>query len=99
MNLGEGTKKAGDCRLLQVVFSHPTHPDSTTMANKAKQGHPLATVNIQFLEPEDSDLGQTIMVFASDRVQRCAPKRKSPGELKGASPRKQRRGTDSCGSK
>ena len=93
-NLGTRTKKAGECGLLQVVFSHPSDPNSKILEKAAEQGHPLATVNLNFLEPEDSNLGQTILALAKDAVQGHSQKRKSSDKLEEASPRTLRSGTN-----
>ena len=72
-NLGNGTKKAGRCGLLRVVISHPALTDSNTLEEATKGSHPLATVPLGFLEPTDSDLGQTscLTCFALIATQRA----------------------------
>jgi len=92
-NLGNGTKKAGRCGLLRVVFSHPSLPDSDTLKEAAKGSHPLARVPVGFLEPHDSDMGQTVLSLANLALQRPDRKRKSSDEIEGARPKRQR-GTD-----
>jgi len=93
-NLGTGTKKAGRCGLLQVVFSHPSPLDSNALEEATKGSHPLAIFPIRFLEPRDSDLGQTVLSLANLALQRPDRKRKSSDEIEGARPKRQRRGTD-----
>jgi len=75
-NLGIGTKKAGRCGLLRVVISHPSHPDSNALEEAAKGSYPLATVPVRFLEPRDSDLGQTVLSLANLALQGPDQKRK-----------------------
>jgi hypothetical protein len=59
-NLGNGTKKAGRCGLLRVVFLSLSS-DSNELEEAAKGGHPLATVSVSDLEPRDSGLGQSVL--------------------------------------
>ena len=93
-NFGIGTKKAGRCGLLQVVFSHPSPLDSNALEEAAKGSHPLAIFPIRFLEPRDSDLGQTFLSLANLALQRPDRKRMSSDEIEGARLKRQRRGTD-----
>jgi hypothetical protein len=93
-NLGNGTKKADRCGLLRVVFSYPSLPDSNTLEEAAKAGHPLATVAVSHLEPHDSDLGQNILPLVTLALQLPDRKRKSSDKIEGARPKRQRRGTD-----
>jgi len=90
-NLGNGTKKAGRCGLLRVVFSYPSLPDIDALeeAAKAKGGHPLATVAPHHLEKEtrDSALGQAILSLANLVLQRPDRKRTRPDELWEPGPR------------
>ena len=48
-DLGNGTKKAGHCRVLRVVFSYPSIPDSNALEKAAKWNHPLAIVPLSLL--------------------------------------------------
>jgi hypothetical protein len=93
-NLGSGTKQAGPCGLLRVVFSHPAPPDNNTLEEAAEEGHPVATVPLALLEPTDSDLGQTILSLAKQALEKPDRKRKSSDEIVGARPKRLRRGTD-----
>jgi hypothetical protein len=69
--LGNGTKEAGPCGLLRVVFSHPTLPsnDALEEAVKGKGSHPIATVLVGHLESPTSTLGQTILSLAALALQ------------------------------
>jgi len=60
----------------------------------AKGSNPLATVPLGYLEPHDSDFGQTILSLANQALQIPDRKRKNSDEIEGARPKRQRRGTD-----
>ncbi|KAG8817217.1 hypothetical protein FRC17_011324 [Serendipita sp. 399] len=83
--LGTGTKKAGRCGVLRVVFSHPSQPDVTVLESAAKDdpGHPLATVPIGNLEHTDSALGQSILSLATSSLTNPGRKRKRAEESTG----------------
>ena len=90
-NLGNGTKKAGPCGLLQVLISHPSLPNSNKMDEAAKGSHPLATVSLRHLEPSGSDLGQAIQSLANLALQTSDRKRKSSDDIEGARPKRLKR--------
>ena len=80
-NLGNGTRKAGRYGVLGVVCSHPSFPDSNSLEEAAKGGHPLATVLLSHLEPDDSDLGQVLVSLAQLAQQTTEiPDRKRKGK-------------------
>ena len=94
-NLGNGTQKAGDCGLLQVLCSYPSPPDSDALEEAAKRGHPLAIVPIHLLNPEVPELAQAIAALThrakEDLMKRGRAKRieEEPNELRKSDPRKQ----------
>jgi len=63
-NLENRTKKAGQCRLVWVIISHPSAPNSNALGEAVKKSHPLATVALDNLEQAVFDLGQTILLLA-----------------------------------
>ena len=87
-NLGNGTKKAGSCGLLRVMFSHASPPDDDTLEEAAKGEHPVALVPLKHLYPPESDLGQIIASLASMARQRSDQKRTSSDEIEGARPKR-----------
>ena len=89
--LGNGTKKAGHCRVLRVVFSYPSFPDSNALEKAAKGDNPLATVPLSLLAETCSDLRDDILPFVKVALQLPDRKRKSSDEIKGARPKKKKR--------
>jgi hypothetical protein len=91
--LGRGTKKAGACGVLRVVFSHPSSPDVDALERAVEDGHghPVATVPIGNLEAKDSDLGQAILSLASRALENPDRKRKRVEESAGVETRSKRK--------
>jgi hypothetical protein len=92
--LGNGTKKAGPCGLLRVLFSHLAVPNDDALEEAAKKGHPLATVATKHLERDDSALSQTIQSLAQLAFQQPDHKRKGSDDIEGAEPMTKKGKTD-----
>jgi hypothetical protein len=91
--LGTGTDKAGKCGVLRVVVSHPSRLSDNELDSAAESGvHPLATVPIKYLEPTESDLGQTILSLAQRVVNVTDRKRKRTNEIDGTQFKRQKTG-------
>lgn len=89
-NLGNGSKKAGQYGLLQVIASYPSIPASHILEDAAGKGQPLATFEVNLQEPNDDPLGQAILLLANRALLRPDHKRRISDEAEGARPKRQR---------
>jgi hypothetical protein len=89
--LVNGTKKAGDCGLLRVLFSHPALPNDDALEEAAKGYHPLATVAIRDLDPDEPALSQTIQSLAQLAFQQPDHKRKGSDDIEEAEPMRKKK--------
>jgi len=80
--LGNGTKNAGRCGVLQVLISHPSLPDSKKLEEAARGSHPVATVALNLLGLSKSDLGESIIMLGKSAVGKPERKRKCEVEEK-----------------